>query len=328
MPTAENAKLQFEGGQNSYPMEALSDSGDAVKFTSNAELFSGASGAEPDIKPDGLATGGAASVAVSSGNDVIDVASLTAYIGGALKTVSASADFAITRAATDKGSVSSITVTTAGAIVEVVGTISLDNTVNDVRGSAGGPPLIPVGSVEIAQVRTTTNVAGVILSTEIFDTIGVHKERYDSPLYSIDSANAEVNFNSALPSIHVGALPKGVFASYADPIFTDIDLASDFVPSENSHSVSSTQVYSAVIGSSSSSLSQGTFTAFLNDGITDALVKAKDDNLWFKFFPDKYKTPYILDQGKLGMARAFPAGDQLSSACTISASSASVGVEA
>ena len=327
MPTGENAKLQFEGGQTSYSMEALSNSGDAITFTSNATLFSGADGASPDVRPDGLATGGAVSVAVSGGDDVVDIAAMTVYLAGVKTAVSSSADEAITRASGDFGSVNSITVTSAGAIAVIQGTDNTDQTVNDIRDTAGGPPLIPVGSVEIAQVRTTTNAAGIITSTEIFDTVGIHKERYDSPLYSIVPEDAEVVFNSALQLIHTGLVPKGVYASYADPIFTDIDLASDFVPSEKSHSVSSTQVYGATLGSSSSSLSQGTFTAYLNDGITDSLVKSKDDNLWFKFFPDRYKTPYILDQGKLGMARAFPAGDSLSCACTISASSASVGVE-
>jgi len=44
--------------------------------------------------------------------------------------------------------------------------------------------------------------------------------------------------------------------------------------------------------------------------------------LWFKFFPDRYASPYILCQGKLGISRTFPAGDSLQAACTISASEA------
>jgi hypothetical protein len=48
------------------------------------------------------------------------------------------------------------------------------------------------------------------------------------------------------------------------------------------------------------------------------VVTQKDANLWFRFYPDRYKTPYILSQGKLGIGRTFPAGDNIKAACTIS----------
>ena len=328
MATAENGLLRFEGGQTSYAMEALTDSGDATTFTTSATLFSGASGYEPDIKPDGLATGGAVIPAVSGINNLVDVAALTCYLAGVSTSVSAGTDTAITRAATDVASISSITISSAGAIVVVQGTDSADTSFSATRDAAGGPPLIPVGSIEIAQVRTTSNAAAAIASTEIFDVIGTHQERYDSPLFTVDYQNAQVEMSSALPLIHTGSLPKAINASYADPIFSNIEITKDYVPSENSHSVSSEQYYGTTIGATASSLGQGSFTAVLNDGVTDAIVKVKDDTLWFKFFPDRYKTPYILDQGKLGMARAFPAGANLNASCTISASTAAVGVEA
>jgi hypothetical protein len=53
--------------------------------------------------------------------------------------------------------------------------------------------------------------------------------------------------------------------------------------------------------------------------VTDGLVSAKDALLWFRFYPDRYKSPYLLTQGKLGIARTFPAGDTIKAACTISA---------
>jgi hypothetical protein len=258
---------------------------------------------------------------------VVDVAALTCYLLGIKTSVSSVSDESITRAATDVASVSSITVTSVGAIAVVQGTDSVDSTYNDVRDSAGGPPLIPVGSIEVGQVRTTTNTAGALTADEIFQVIGIHQERYDSPLWDVDSENAAVNMFIALPLIHVGNLPKSVNASYYDPIFADVNLASDFVPSENTHSINSTPIYGATLGSTSKSLSQGTFTAYLKDGVTDPLVKSKDDTLWFKFRPDRYLAPYILTQGTLGMTRAFPAGDSLSAACTISSEKAAVDVE-
>ena len=80
------------------------------------------------------------------------------------------------------------------------------------------------------------------------------------------------------------------------------------------------------LGSTSSTLNQGTFTAFLEDGVTDPLVTLKGQTLWFRFYPDRFKSPYILTQGKLGISRTFPAGDNLQAACTVSASQAALEV--
>jgi hypothetical protein len=135
-----------------------------------------------------------------------------------------------------------------------------------------------------------------------------------------------VRFLDVLPAIHTGPTPKRTFASYASPIFADIALASDFVPPETTHSVTSTQVYGTTLGSSSSTLGQGSFTAFLNNGVNDPLVALKNEVLWFRFYPDRYATPNLLCQGKLGIARTFPAADSIQAACTISASAAATEV--
>jgi hypothetical protein len=325
MANAENAKLQYEAGQTAYPMSALTDSGDATTFTSSADQFSKKSGYAPDVRPNGLITGGAVISAVSATNDKVDVAALSVYLAGVKTAVAAATNVTITRgASTNTHAITSITVTSAGAIAAVAGTAS--TAFSETRGSAGGAPYIPVGSVEIAQVRTTSITAAVVQDSEIFQVVGLHRERYDYPIFEIDYTAGTISFNSALPKIHTGDLPKKVYASYAEPIFSDISLASDFVPAETSHSVSSTQVYGSTLGSSSSSLGQATFTAYLNDGIGDALVSLKNETLWFKFYPDRYKTAYMLTQGKLGISRTFPAGDNIQASCTISAESASTEV--
>lgn len=326
MPTAENAKLQYESGRTSYPMEKLTDSGDKTIFTSQAVLFSGANGVEPDVKPDGLATGGV--VTGNATNDVVDVAALTCYLAGVKTTVAAGSDEAITRPITNVARINSITINSSGVITVIAGTSAADTTFLETRGTAGGAPYIPVGSIEIAQVRMTTSAAAPIAATEIFQVIGLHQERYNSPIWTIDSQNAQVVMDSALPTIHTTDTTKAVNASYADPLFSDISKSENYVPSETSHSINSTQIYGTTIGSTSKSLNQGSFTAYVEDGITDPLIKAKDDNLWFKFFPNRYKSDYILDQGLLGISRTFPAGDSLAAACTISSSESAVGVEA
>lgn len=319
MATAENAKLEYEAGQSVAAMAALTDSGDHITFDSAATLFSGKTGFAPVVRPNGLKSGGAVTPAVAGGNNNVDVAALVCNLNGVETTISASVDKAITRPATNVSKVCSVTVTAAGAIAVVAGTDGASAAFSETRGAAGGPPLIPVDSIEIAQVRLTTSTAAAIAASEIFAVVGVHTEMANYPLFNINYDSGNVEFLSALPLIHTGTVAKKVYASYASPIFAELSLASDFKPPENSHSVSSTQIYGTTLGSTSKSLGQGGFTAYLEDGVTDGLIGEKDQTLWFRFYPDRYKTPYILSQGKLGIARTFPAGDQIKAVCTISA---------
>ena len=97
----------------------------------------------------------------------------------------------------------------------------------------------------------------------------------------------------------------------------------DFVPVENSHSTTSTQFYNGTIGSVSSTLGQGSFTALMTDNVTDSLVGNKDQVLTIRFYPDRNKTAYVLTQGKLGLARTFPVAGQNQASVTISAENAS-----
>jgi hypothetical protein len=199
-----------------------------------------------------------------------------------------------------------------------------------VRGAAGGPPLIPVGSIEIAQVKFTASASGMIASSEIFQVPGSSQERYDYPVWNEDPFTGRITFASALPSIHVGspATIKAVYAEVYEPIFADVDPVVDFVPPETTHSVSSTPVYGGAVGASSESLGQGSFRAFLKDGVSDALVGLKNQILFFKLFPDRNKAAYLLTQGKLGISRTFPASDNIAAVCTISATEKTVEVAA
>jgi len=228
----------------------------------------------------------------------------------------------ITRPATAVSKINSITINAAGALAAVAGTDGATTAFSESRGVAGGPPLIPVDSIEIAQVRVTSNTAALITAAQIFQVPGVHVERADFPLFNSDPTRGMVTFNSAFPAIHTGPTAKKVFASYAEPVFAEVALASDFVPPETSYSVSSTQIYGTTLGSSSATLNQGSFTAYLTNGISDPLVSLKGQELFFRFYPDKYQSEYMLTQGKLGISRTFPAGDQIQAACTISAKQA------
>lgn len=323
MATAENAKLQYEAGQNSVAMSALTDSGDRTTFTSTASIWSGRSGYAPVVRPNGLLTGGA--VSVNATNNTVSVAALTCNLAGVVTSVAGTTG-TITRAATNVSKVNSITINSSGAVAVVAGTDGSTTAFVETRGAAGGPPFIPVGSIEIGQVRTTTSAAAAVAASEIFSVIGLHVESAGFPTANVNFSAGSITFLDVLPAIHTGSLPKGVYASYASPIFGDVALASDFAPPETTHSVSSQQVYGTTIGSSSSTLGQGKFTAYLDSGVSDALVALKNNLLWFKFYPDRYKSSYLLTQGKLGISRTFPAGDQIKADCTISAASAAIEV--
>ncbi len=329
--TAENGKLVYEAGQTSYAMEALTDSGDNTTFTSNATYFSGRAGYEPDVRPDGVINTPAIIPDDSAVNDRVDVPACQCYLAGVKTSVSA-AEVTITRSA-DGGNpyrINSIVITNAGAYDKIAGTVGA--AYSTTRGAAGGPPLITVGYIEVGQVKTSSTTNAVITTSEIFQIPGTSLERYDYPLWEENRLPTEpgaadggsITFLSALPDDHVGPTPKKVYASYADPIFAEARPASDFVPPGETHSVSSTQVYSGTIGSRSSTLGQGSFTFYLTDGINDPMIKLKNEVLTFKFYPDRYKDGFQLCQGKLGVSETYSADDSMTAACTISAETTAI----
>lgn len=329
MPTAENAVIYIEQGATLVPFAEMTDSGDHQIFTAADDLFSGKSGREPEVRPNGIVTGRNL-VSTHATDDTVTIAAFTAYSKGVLRTVAAGT-LVITRPATNVSKVISITMTDAGALAAVAGDDGTTAAFVETRGADGGPPEIPADSVELAQVRVTTSAAAAITASEIFQVVGQHCERFDFPVWEVDNVgegqaadvaaqtNANVRFASALPLSHASATTKGVYIQYYTPVMGELARALDFAPAENSHSVSSKQYYRGTIGSRSTSLGQAKFTALLSDGVTDALVGDKDEILTVKFYPDQNKAPYSITQGVIGLARTFPVADQIQAAVTITA---------
>lgn len=315
--------LRYESGQTAYAFEEMTDSGDQTIFTASFSPLSRASGYEPTVCPYGLLTGGAITPDTGT-NDSVDVAALTVCAPGmtgadADGVVSVSADtVSITRAvSTDTHIINSITVDSSGAIAAVAGT---DGTAfSETRGAAGGPPLIPVGSVEIGQVRTTSFTAAEVTTAEIFQVPGQHQERSDYPIYDVNYATGTVTFVDALPTIHTGTVAKKVYIKGYTPLFAPLPKVSDWVPAESTYSINSTDTYDGPVGSSSSSLNQASFSTIITDGITDNFVSKKGDNIWFEFRPDRDKTvPKQLTQGIFGISRSYPAGGgSFTASCTV-----------
>ncbi|MGB0467757.1 MAG: hypothetical protein ACPGF7_09555 [Pontibacterium sp.] len=326
MANANDALLRMESGQTSYALVALTNSGDATTYTGAAKPWSRKNGFDATITPNGVINGGTVSAAASGSDNVIDYTALNVYLAGVSTAVSGGTDLAVTRAtAADTHKISSITVTSAGAVAVIAGTNSTSFT--ETRGAAGGPPYIPAGSVEVAQVRLIGSTAAPVAASDIFQAEGLHLERYDYPAYTVDYFNGQVKFDAALPTIHTGDVTKSIYGSYAVPIFSDLQRVSDVVVPEESYSVSSEVFYGGTLNSTSTSLGQGSFTILTSNGVTDPVVKAKGQTLWFEFLPNKYRSEKIQYQGILGVTRSFPTSGSISSSCTVSAESKAQDVE-
>lgn len=328
---ASDALIQYESSASLVPMQ-LMDNDSATVYSISETPWSNVAGNEPSILPNGIVTG--CVVTPTAVVDQVQVTGGTAYLAGVLTGVGANATLAIPRpdaatcdiaGGTGAGTgtddcthvIHSIIINDSGVIAVANGTQGLS--FSETRDAAGGPPLIAVDAIEVAQVRLSARASAVILPTEIFSALGQHRERYDYPLWTENFATGEITFAAAIPSIHVGPTRKRVYAEVYTPNFTDLEPASEFVPAETTHSQSSTQVYGGTIGASSSALGQASFTVYLSDGITDPFLAFRNQALWVKFFPDRNRAPYMLTQGTLGVSRTFPAGDSIQAACTLSA---------
>lgn len=335
MPTAKNAKLQIEGGRSLHDFAAMTDSGDQKVFNvTGGTIYSGKNGFTPEVRPDGIVSGRNL-LSPHADDDKVAVAAFTCYLAGVLKEIEATS-ISITRPATAVSKVISIVVDDTGTVDKEAGTDGATADFSEERGVAGGPPVIPAGYIEIGQIRVTSDESDAIAASEIFQNDGEHVERADYPVFSIKNLgdgnqarvsakkNAYVEFASALPAIHTDTKPKGVYIRYYSPVFQDLERVLDFVPVEVSHGVSSKEYYRGAVASVTESVAQGSFTALLKDAVRDFLVAEKNETLTLKFFPDENKSTYVLTQGRIGIKRSFPHGDQIQAAVTVSAEEASV----
>lgn len=321
--SAANALLKYESGQQFFPATAMADSGDHQTFTLAAAPWSGRAGREAVVRPDGLITGGA--ISPGSGNNAVSVEALTAYQGGQFVAV-AGGSVSASRASTKTHMITSVILTDSGALGTEAGTEG--DSFSESRGAAGGPPLIPEGAIEVGQVRCAKAEAAAVSAAEIYQVPGAHQELYDFPVWDEDPGRGAVTFAAVLPLIHAGRTPRKVFAEVYKPIFAPMEPTSDFKAAEESHSQTSQQVYGGTVGSSSTSLTQGSFTAYAKDGVTDPIVNLKGETLWWQFFPHRLRSPHLLQQAVLGISREFPAGDSIKISCTLSASAAAIEVNA
>lgn len=326
-----NQKLKIEAAATPFAFAAMTDSGDHLTFSTTSKPWSRAD-SEPVFGGYGVITGGAVTPAVSGTDDLVDAAAVELFapaMTGASSTtgkitVAADTDLTCTRGATTNTHIiNSITVDSSGAYAVVAGTAT--TAFSDTRGASGGPPFIPVGSVEVAQVRLTSVTAAPITADEIFAAPGVHQERYDNPDFTPDYLRGTLTFTSALPLIHTGSVAKKVYVRGAVPIVSDLIDVKDWVPSEASDSVTSDTNYDRTIAASiSSTLNAATFTMAMKDGVTDFILSLIGKKVILKFYPNINGTAYQLTQGYLSKTRAFPVKGNPTASFTVAAEQASV----
>jgi hypothetical protein len=179
MPSASDAKLQYEAGQTAYAMAALTDSGDRTVFNATAAPWSRRNLYAPVVRPNGVLTGGVVTPAASGTPNKVDVSAGSAWLGGAAITWTASTDLTVTsraNAAEDPThQIISVVVTGANTVTIDAGTGHTG--LVETRDASGGPPLLAAGAIELAQVRVTSKVAAAIAVSEIFAVPGTHLHR-------------------------------------------------------------------------------------------------------------------------------------------------------
>lgn len=327
---AKDGLLRYEAGQEYQGTAELLRVGSTMVYrTAGDTPWSGAPGTEAEIYPDGMVTGGAITPGAAG---EINIAAISVRIGGVERT-SAADNLALPVGTLTIGNtvVFSITVFNNSGTLEHAAAAGTNGAFTETRAVAGGPPLIPANHVEIGWVRATvidldpggTPTAGIgtVEQGDILQVIpGLHYERYDHPMWGENFYEGSVEFYGVLPASHTGPATKKVYAvNVHTPQLAPIEPATDFVPPETTYTQSSEEVYGGTIGSSSSSLGQGSFKAFLKDGVTDDLVSRKGQKLWFQFFPDRYRSPHLFCQGILGIKRSYPPGSSINAECTITA---------
>jgi len=328
-----DAKILVELGGVLYDYEELTDSGDHITFAVSTakRLFSMVGAQKPLIRPDGVLTGLEVTPAASNLDDKVDVSPGTAWINGAVVTLAAAAtDVAATRPTpTDDHTITSITLTDAGAVAAVAG---VDHTeFSEIRAADGGPPLIAVTSIELAQVRLTASASAAVLDSEIFAVPNQHRELAAYPVYEVKpmgaAGTAQVVFSEALPLIHTGAIPKTVYARYTNPNFAALTECSEVKLPRDTASQSEDATYDGPRAAVKWGRGTGSFT-HLHDGSGTALIMlVKGTQRFLKFFPDKYLTGYWIMLATLGVADEYPVGGNMRASISLGAQSEPVWIQ-
>lgn len=295
--------IMYEAGQTAYPFEAMVNSGDNMTYTASFAPISGAAGFEANVLPYGIKTGGIATPGDSANE--IDISAMTLAAPGMTgadangEVIVAGGTVSITRGSGAGYIVNSVVVDNTGTLAVVVGTESAAFT--ETRGAAGGPPYIPEDAIEVCQARVSDTASSVLTANEIYRVPNLHREEASYPAYTIDQGEGIVEFATALPLIHAGDMPKKVYISGYTPLFAPIPRCSDWSPAGSSISPQTVDTYDGTFSAgATTTLNSASFTAILDNGISDPIIEKVGQVLWFEYRPDRDQTaPKQLTIGRL-----------------------------
>ena len=295
--------IMYEAGQTAYPFEAMVNSGDNQTYTASFAPISGAAGFEADVLPYGIITGGLATPGDSA--DEVDISAMTLAAPGMTgadangEVTVAGATVTITRGSGSGFIVNSVTVDNTGGLAVVQGTES--SSFSETRGAAGGPPFIAEGAIEVCQVRVSDTASSVLTANEIYRVSNLHREEANYPAYTLDQGEGVVEFATALPLIHTGGLPKKVYIAGYTPLFAPIPRCSDWSPAGSSISPQTVDTYDGTFSAgATTTLNSASFTAILDNGISDPIIEKVGQVLWFEYRPDRDQSfPKQLTIGRL-----------------------------
>ena len=325
MALTQNASVEYEANQAAFPFEAMTqDPVDSRVYNASVSPFSRASGAAPVIVPYGIDTGGAIIPESGGTDDQVDVGAAVVRMAGAAgadqdgKVQVAGATLTVARPSTQDYLITSITVDNTGTLAMVLGTegAAFDTT----RGAAGGPPYIPVDSIEIGQVRYMSQTSAPVAAGEISQVDGLSAERWNFPIFTPNYREGSITFGADLAAIHTGDVPKLVYVRGATPIFVEKTRSRNWAAAEETHSVSSEPYYDGPVVAISASVNQASFETVFEDGHTDALLGLVGQILWFRFKQDKYASAGQLVNGVVAVDRDYTHGQDPTGTVTISAS--------
>jgi hypothetical protein len=238
IPTGKGIQLKVEDGFTAYGPELMADSGDRKTYTSAGSRFSLCAKDEngidrrPVVRPDGLRNGCLVSPPLSGIDNGVDVCAGSIWNGGAVKNVSAVTDLAVTRPSAGSVKKVSIAVDSTGTVEAFDGTEGA--AYSDSRGVAGGPPYIPLGTVELAKVKLD-EFAGPVTD----ESINFSPELSTFPVSETDPYLAKSVFSRPFQAIHTGGVACNIYITYCVPQFSALDPISFRPPSAVSDGVPS-----------------------------------------------------------------------------------------
>jgi hypothetical protein len=324
----------YETDQTAFDTEAMTDSGDNQTYNSTKQILSnftdsdGVGDRSPVVRPDGVITGG--TIAAGTTANTVNVSVITCFLAGTwydtdngdTNSVAATTGLEITRGtAGNPYKKDSITVSSAGAIAYVEG--SPGTQYSTTRGASGGAPYVPVGSFEVGQLWYSSETSAVLTSDNIKQTGSYVETAYPLPeIEFIRVSNnalgyAGVKFPTAQPESHTGDVTRSVYISGYTPTFTLLTNARNVNMPQDTTTGATETFYDGTKSSVSFGRGDGSFEFAVNDGVTDAIFGYIKKEIWYKHYPDKAKTPYLIARGYLGATNDFPADGVLVGSGTI-----------